>query len=406
MENLRKVILVTAVLLGMLGMVSTVSAADDYFVYGVHNTGFSYTCAIDGYVIDDETGLLYVGNGNGVCYIYKVSIPSGSDPDTHPSNPYNTGTMATRTFTLVGTHDFDADCGWHGGHHAEFYIDANYIYYGVYNGGIEKWAKNADGTFGTYLGKVTDKNGNPIPSNGDETFAYDADNNVWYTCDRSRNVYSFDADDDTAWQYEFLYPSYAGGHHDGMEFVNGYLWVSDMTSDYIGQWEHTATGWVEVDRFSYSYGKYVEGMGFGPLGHFWMSSTSYDIYEIGGGKLGVALTDIPDQSICVGESFNTFDLDDYAGGATGLTWTYSGASFLTVSIDPVTHVCTVTYPSGWISSETITFTATCPVGNVNSDDATFTVSTCVPEFSTIAIPVASILGLLFFFNYRKRKREQ
>jgi hypothetical protein len=31
---------------------------------------------------------------------------------------------------------------------------------------------------------------------------------------------------------------------------------------------------------------------------------------------------------------------------------------------------------------------------------------CIPEFSTIAIPVASILGLLFFFNYRKRKREQ
>jgi hypothetical protein len=30
----------------------------------------------------------------------------------------------------------------------------------------------------------------------------------------------------------------------------------------------------------------------------------------------------------------------------------------------------------------------------------------IPEFSTIAIPVASILGLLFFFNYRKRKREQ
>lgn len=31
---------------------------------------------------------------------------------------------------------------------------------------------------------------------------------------------------------------------------------------------------------------------------------------------------------------------------------------------------------------------------------------CIPEFSTIAIPVASILGLLFYFNYRKRKREQ
>ena len=29
----------------------------------------------------------------------------------------------------------------------------------------------------------------------------------------------------------------------------------------------------------------------------------------------------------------------------------------------------------------------------------------VPEFSTIAIPIASILGLLFFFNYRKRRKE-
>ena len=29
----------------------------------------------------------------------------------------------------------------------------------------------------------------------------------------------------------------------------------------------------------------------------------------------------------------------------------------------------------------------------------------IPEFATIAIPVAAILGLLFFYNYRKRKEE-
>ena len=29
----------------------------------------------------------------------------------------------------------------------------------------------------------------------------------------------------------------------------------------------------------------------------------------------------------------------------------------------------------------------------------------IPEFATIAIPVASILGLVLFFNHRKRKRE-
>ena len=29
----------------------------------------------------------------------------------------------------------------------------------------------------------------------------------------------------------------------------------------------------------------------------------------------------------------------------------------------------------------------------------------IPEFSTIALPAASILGLLFFFNHRKRRKE-
>ena len=32
-------------------------------------------------------------------------------------------------------------------------------------------------------------------------------------------------------------------------------------------------------------------------------------------------------------------------------------------------------------------------------------TTAIPEFATIAIPVVSILGLLFFFNYRKHKKE-
>ena len=32
--------------------------------------------------------------------------------------------------------------------------------------------------------------------------------------------------------------------------------------------------------------------------------------------------------------------------------------------------------------------------------------TPIPEFSTIAIPIASILGLLFFFNHRKRREEE
>ncbi|MBK5191151.1 MAG: PEF-CTERM sorting domain-containing protein [Methanosarcinales archaeon] len=37
------------------------------------------------------------------------------------------------------------------------------------------------------------------------------------------------------------------------------------------------------------------------------------------------------------------------------------------------------------------------VGDPNPDS--------IPEFSTIAIPVASVLGLLFLFNYRRHRRE-
>ena len=41
------------------------------------------------------------------------------------------------------------------------------------------------------------------------------------------------------------------------------------------------------------------------------------------------------------------------------------------------------------------------------DDASIwaEVESGIPEFTTIAIPVASILGLLFFFNHRKHKKE-
>jgi len=42
------------------------------------------------------------------------------------------------------------------------------------------------------------------------------------------------------------------------------------------------------------------------------------------------------------------------------------------------------------------------------DDMTFTTkeaSAPIPEFTTIAVPVAGILGLFLFFNYRNRKKE-
>ena len=371
-EHTRKgitALLAAVMIVSVLAVLPSVQAADDYFIYG-STTVSGY--AVDGYELNETTGLLYVDSG-GTCNIYQVSIPAGADPNMHPDNPNTTGTMAPRTFTLVDSYTFSADCGWSGSHHAEFYVDADHdcIYYGAYHG-IEKWARNPNGSFGSYLGKVTDKNNNPIPGNGDETFAYDVDNNVWYSCSRTRTVHSFDADVDTAWQTEFTYPSYGGGHHDGMEFVNGFLWVSDMTSDEIGQWKEQPDGsWTEVATFTYSYTEYVEGMGFEPLGHFWVTSGS-KLYELGGGAMQDALEGIPDQCILFGESFETFDLDNHTTDDVD-HYGYSGNVNLSVSID-AENVTTITYPSGWTGSETITFTTYNASDEViGSDDATFTV---------------------------------
>ncbi|MGB3457954.1 MAG: hypothetical protein WBB08_01385 [Halobacteriota archaeon] len=264
-----------------------------YANFGSDNSGYTRGHGVGGY-----SDKLYVAV-NGNCYVYSVTIPAGEDPDMHPNNPEDPGPMATRSLSLIETYNFEGDCGWWGYHNAEFYIDENHIYYGPDYfgiGGIEKWAKNPDGTFGAYLGKVQDKNGNhiPVPPENGETFTYDSTANTWYTCTRERAVYSFDMAVDTSWQYEFKYQSYEGSHHDGLEFVNGFLWISDMTTNWIGQWrKNPDESWEEMARFYYDnpIEDDVEGMGFGPLGHLWVTGWNR-LYEIGGKELGEVIKGI------------------------------------------------------------------------------------------------------------------
>ncbi|MEE9443014.1 MAG: Ig-like domain-containing protein, partial [candidate division Zixibacteria bacterium] len=87
---------------------------------------------------------------------------------------------------------------------------------------------------------------------------------------------------------------------------------------------------------------------------------------------------IPDQTIAEGASFATINLDDYVSDVdnldTEMTWSYSGNTELTVSID-INRVATITIPSvEWNGSETITFTAGDPSLATGSDDAIFTVT--------------------------------
>jgi PKD repeat protein len=64
---------------------------------------------------------------------------------------------------------------------------------------------------------------------------------------------------------------------------------------------------------------------------------------------------------------------------------------------------THTYTAG---SYTVTLTVTDNCGATDTATTTVTVSSeNIPEFSTIALPVTAILGLLFLFNHRKRRKE-
>ncbi len=90
------------------------------------------------------------------------------------------------------------------------------------------------------------------------------------------------------------------------------------------------------------------------------------------------LSDIPDQTIEEGGTFAAINLDEFVSDPDNadseMTWTYTGNTKLTVTIDD-SRVATVTVSEPeWGGSETITFTATDPDGLSASDSATFTVS--------------------------------
>ena len=84
------------------------------------------------------------------------------------------------------------------------------------------------------------------------------------------------------------------------------------------------------------------------------------------------VSDIPDQTIQEGESFSTINLDEYVTDPDNtdeeMTWTHSGNSDLSVDINEISRVATITAPyPEWAGAETITFTATDP-GALSSSD--------------------------------------
>ena len=353
---------------------------DTYYVYTDWNPGLgAYVTGAGGYV--DTHGLMgepgaeylffvhgpsYEGErGAHVGYCYRVE--TDGDPNQHPDNPDDTGPVALRTFTFVSSHALTEypEGQYFAGHTNDFQVDDTGIYYGASWGGIYHWDFDW-----TPLGWVV------VDPRVVQTFARNPENGDWWITNSAREVFKWV---DASWALQFVHPDLAGGHSDGMEIIGRSLFISDMTSDLIIQYRLDAAGNVldppetPYNSFTYTHGPPVEGMGYGPNQHIWIAGYgSGTIYELGGGEMQPWISNIPDQIIVEGETFDTFDLDDYAGGQPPITWSHAGNVDLTVNVGPG-NVVTITYPPGWLGSETITFTIEDDTGWSEDMDAVFEV---------------------------------
>ena len=290
---MKKLLVLIVSVFIVMGFAMTASA-DDYYNYGSYNPGIGYVTGCAGYVdtngyiegIADAEYIFVTGGpsytGNHHAYTYRVE--TAGDPNMHPSNPEATGPIAPRTFTQVGSSHYMGN--YSSGHDHAFYVNDNGIYYGPNSsfGGIHRW------DFG-WTNKTNVAPPTPVVT---QTLAYDESTGNWWAGTGTRDIYMYDG---LTWDYQGTHPTLAGSHHDGMEIIDGKLFISDMTSDVLIMYNLDGSiEWGSPDKtFTYSESAYVEGMGFGPNSHLWISGwSSGTFYEIGGGKLQEEIDPIPE----------------------------------------------------------------------------------------------------------------
>ncbi len=269
--------------------IGTTTANGKYYQYATFSSADGFQTAYD---VDSYENKIYVNRSGSNMDVYEVTLLDTDgdgklEPDQHPNNPLATGPIEQRTLKLLKTYTKTGDgVPLGGGSVAELYALSDRVYSlgPSHNGGITEFMLNT--------GVNT-----PVAIPAD-TSVYcsqmgfgDLDGKWYCSNEGARRVYSWHAPSNS-WVAEFAYPDLAGSHMDGMEVIvspktgEQYVFVSDMTSDFIGQYRKDPTGWVQVNLFEYadSTSSYVEGFGFGALNHFWATSGTY-LYELGGGDL-------------------------------------------------------------------------------------------------------------------------
>jgi hypothetical protein len=284
-----------------LAVTGTTTPTGTYFQYAVFtpsNSVFKGGCGLDSY-----NDLIYVNRDGQSLDVYKVTLLDSDgdgvlEPNQHPDNPKAIGPIEQRVLSLVQTYTKAADnvplgVPWD----TEIYLLADRM---IYSGPSPNTL--TEYVFATKASSVIAVSTTPIAPTTQGLLGYGEKDKLWYAGDdHRRRVYSYCPAGKT-WVAEFTYPSLAGDHFDGMEVVVSpktqvqYVYVSDMQSDYLGQYRRDGSGgWIQENLFKYNdgTGSDVEGMGFGALHHFWAANCGYPVgpsgvnrlYEIGGGDL-------------------------------------------------------------------------------------------------------------------------
>ncbi len=242
--------------------------------------------------MDSYGDYIYVNHGEwyedgSILDVYKVELQDTDadgilEPNQHPDNPDEPGIIEERVLTFVGDYSVPSLGKVH---HSEIFAQDDRIYF-----------LNAPADPGTIYQFVfgNQQTTAVVQAPGIEfaQLGFDDTTDTWYgSHEGARMVWSFHKPTGE-WVAEFAYPNLAGSHMDGMEVVTdpntdtSYVYVSDMTSDYLGQYRRERGGtWKQENLFEYlGDGDHVEGMGFGALNHFWITSGN-ELYEVGGGEL-------------------------------------------------------------------------------------------------------------------------
>jgi len=338
----------------------------DYHIYTVLDTSeiigqTAYGAhALDGWIGDDgvdriifltETWDPNAGTSSISAYIVKVTVPEGTNPQSHPNNPFMRGPIAERTFEVERYFDCGEHDVWPSTVGTGVDVENNVIYIGpTWNEGVLKYVFDSDannpvdgGPPGNY---VFDSVVAPPPPVGCDTFAYDPENQIFYAGSWGYEIYSYDATQGANGNWQLAFTSFRYGtvppgyleHHDGLAFANGHLYLADMFGDWVLQYTPDGTlvnAYYHKPFIDPTSGQIrdLEGMGWGAFNHFWSGSFGGQITEFGGGKLQQGLggvTPVPPiyvETGCVLEGWQPADANDF------MTWDVNSWDANTHNID-------------------------------------------------------------------------